>query len=802
MNGLFQDLRFAYRMLVKNPGFTAVVVLAMGLGIGANTSIFTIVRGILLAPLPFPHAENIVSIRSAMPGDDRPGDLSLPDFMDIRARARSFESIGAWTESQAYLTLGTEPERFTSTVMTPSVLSVLGVKPALGRGFLPEEGVDGNQLTSVILSHRIWKDRLQSDPNVIGTTLRMNGRVRTVVGVMPEDFNFPETADFWIPLGIKAVEDGRGGHWLDVVGRLAKGSTPEQANAEATAIAGALAREYPSTNKGMKIAVDSLHEALAGDARAAMIMLMSAVGFVLLIACANVANLMLARASSRHRELSVRIALGATRGRIVRQLLTECVLVALLGGVLGVFIAYWGNDLILSSIPTELPYWMKFEIDGWILAFTALITVASGLAFGIAPALHVSRGSLFESLKDGGAHSGTGRGHHRMRNGLVVAEIALAMVLLAGAGLMIRSFLRMQEVGGTFDPEGVLAGRVTLPVARYPEDLQKTQFFAELLPRVRALPGVMAASAGGHLPLGRDASSLNVSTEAHIDDGPSQFPVLNHSIVLPGYFATLDIPIRAGRDFTPADGPRSPRVGIVNESAARILWPKEEPLGKRFKFGANDTAGWCTVVGVVPDVRQHIESQLIAQVYVPHAQDAVQSLYILVRANGDPTPLAAPIRALLQARDRDLPFYEVSTLRAAISLAVWEPRLYAWLMGAYSIIALAIAAVGIYGVMAYRVEQRTQEIGIRMALGAPQGAVLRMVVGQGMRLTVLGLGIGLAAAFAVTRLMAGMLFGVDPNDPPTFIGITVILALSAMLASWLPAWRASRVDPMTALRHE
>ncbi len=804
MHGVWQDVRYAWRTLVKNPGFTIVVVLAMGLGIGVNASIYTIVRGVLLREPPFPAPDRLVSVEttSRKTGESEPFGCSYPDYLDFHDRARTLESLGAYTETTTYLTLGSEPERFNATFVTASLLPTLGIRPERGRLFLPEEAELGKQYTTMLLSHRVWKDRLNSDPGVIGRTFNVNGRQRTVIGVMPDHFNFPEIADFWLPMAYAANEDTRGAHYLDTVGRLKPGVTLAQANTEVAGIARQLAKDHPKTNDGIGAVATDLHVKLVRHVRTSMIMLLFAVMFVLLIACANVANLMLARASTRQREISVRVALGASRGRIARQLLTESVLVSLLGGVLGVFIAYWSNDLVLGSIPIELPYWMTFTIDGGVLAFTVAISVTAGLLAGLAPVVQGTRRNLFESLKEGGLQGGIGGGHHRLRNGLVVAEIALAMVLLVGSGLMIRSFLRLQEVHGAFDPQGVLTGSVTLPVAVYPRPADRIRFFEELLPRLRALPGVVDASAAAYVPLMRSMSTTGITREGHEDDGPSRFPLTNFSFVMPDYFKTLRIRVRAGREFTAADGPTAQRVAVVNQSAAKLLWPGEDPLGKRFEFGADDTAGWCTVIGVVDDVRAHATNPRVAQVFVPHAQSPGQTMNLLLRSSGDPAALAPFVRNILRARDPNLPFYDVRTLPEGIRQAMWEQRLYAWLMGAYSLIALVIAALGIYGVMAYRVAQRTQEIGIRMALGAPQSAVLRMVVGQGLRLTLLGLGLGLAGAFVVTRFMASLLFGVDPNDPPTFTGVALILGASALLASWLPAWRASRVDPMTALRHE
>jgi len=803
VNGFWQDVRYAYRMLIKNPGFTAVVVIAMGLGIGANTMIFSVLNAILLRDLPIEHSERLVAIEARTPREGAGAEFSFPDLSDLRQRSRTLESVSGFYTGLALVTLGRDAERLQDAVISPGLFHTLGLRPMMGREFLPEEEQEGKQYASVIISHRIWSQRLGSDPKAVGRTLKINGRVRTVVGVMPPGIRFPETADFWLPLAYLPADMARHERFLDVIGRLRPGATVDQARAELGTLARSLLHDHPESNRGVTFLAEPYREYLAKEIRPPMIMLMSAVVFVLLIACANVANLMLARATVRQREMGLRAALGAGRGRLARQLLTESVMVALAGGALGVLIAYWSNDIVMASIPIELAWWMKFGIDGGALLFTAAVAVASGLLFGLAPVFQVTDQSLYESLKDGGSQVSAGRAHHRMRNGLVVTEIALSLVLLAGAGLMIRSFLRMQEIRGGLDPQGVITGRVTLPVAVYPEDGDRRRFFAELLPEIASLPGVVSASVTGQLPYGNSSSTRPIMVEGHEQDREEQMPWANYSPVSPGFFATLRIPRRLGRDFVAEDRAGSPPVAIVNESAARLLWPGQDPLGRRLRFGARDTSAWRTVIGVVADVRQLARRDRVsAQVYVAHAQDPVQSMTLVVRARGNPAALTDPLRRLVRARDADLPLYDLRTMPEAVYLAVWEPRLYALLMAFFALIALVIAAVGIYGVMAYSVAHRTQEIGIRMAMGAAQGTVVRMVVVQGMRLTALGLGIGLAVAFVITRLMASLLFGVSAGDPPTFLGVAVILAGSALLACWLPARRATRIDPMVALRSE
>jgi putative ABC transport system permease protein len=803
MTGFLHDLRYGWRSLTRSPGFAAVIIGTLALGVGANSMIFSVVNTMALKPLPHLREQGLVNV---MMVDRKQGEdeleSSFPNFMDIRARATSFEAAAASYESHAYITLDREPERFHSAVITPGMFRVLGVRPALGREFLPHEEQDGNQWSSVIVGHRIWTERLGADPNVLGRTLKMNGRVRTIVGIAPEHMRYPEIADFYIPAGYKPAEDLRDQNYYNVVARLRPGVTIQQANAEVAGIGAELARSYPDTNKDFGFRVVGFRQPFVKEMTPMLTMLMSAVIFVLLIACANIANLMLARGAGRTREIGLRFALGASRGRIVRQLLTEGLLVALVGGALGILLAQLGMDLVLSSIPQELPFWMEFGLDGRVLAFTLGVSVLAAILFALAPALQVSSVDPHEALKEGGAHGGSRRGN-RMRSALVVAEVSLALVLLTGGGLMIRSFLRQQAESSRLDMRGVLTANVTLPIAVYKDEEARRVFFDALFPALEALPGVQSVSAVQTLPLSRSSWRTLVVREGVAQDREGTAPLYYYGITRPAYFRTMGIPVRKGRDFSAQDGASATPVAIVNQTAARKLWPDQDPIGRRFKFGRSDTARWTAVVGVVADVRQHIEdSKPNAQVFVPHAQNTVQTLALVIRGQGDPGTLAAAVRRVVQSRDADLPLYDVRTMRQAAQQALWEPRIYVWLMGVFAGIALLIAAVGIYGVMAYNVSQRTQEIGIRMALGAAQQDVVRMVVGQALRLTALGVGIGLAAAYAMTRLMASLLFGVSANDPPTFAGVAVILALSGVVAAWVPTVRATRVDPMVALRSE
>jgi putative ABC transport system permease protein len=804
MDSFLQDLRIGWRGLSRTPWFTFVVVVVMALGIGANTMIFNVANAFLFRPWPYMDFHRNALIYNTDPArNETEQEMSYPDFVDLRARAKSFDVVAASTETQAYLTLGQEPERFAATWVTPGLFATFGARPILGREFLSEEETKDRALTVIMISHRIWKERFKSDPNIIGKTVRMNGRVREIVGVAPAEFRYPETADFFIPNYRDPAEDSRSMRYLDVVGRLKPGVTFAQANAEVAAIGADFAQQFPKTNKGIGMRVTTFRDHVAADMGPVLIMLMSAVGFVLLIACANVANLMLARGAGRQREIALRFALGATRARIIRQLLTESVIVAALGGLFGLLLAIWGRDLVLGSIPMELPFWMKFDLDANTVLFMIGASMVAALLAGVAPALHTSQVDVHEALKEGGHQSTTGRARNRMRSGLVVAEISLALVLLAGAGLMIRSFLNMTERGAAIRAEGLLTAKFTMPVAVYPTDASKLAFMDRVMPAVSSLPGVRSVSTVQEMPLARSAWNRPVWREGDPVGPDSRPPLVFFSLVRPGYFSTMGIPLKAGRDFTSRDDTSAVKVAIVSESAAKELWPGKDPIGRRFLWTQDDTTGWKTVVGVVGDVFQHVESKRPpSHVYVAHTQEPVQTVALVVRHDGDPGTMATTLRKTIQGLDPDMPLYDVRTMRDQLSYGLWESRIYVSLMAVFGALALVIAAVGLYGVMAYSVAQRTQEIGIRMALGAARNDVMRLVVGQALRLTVLGVGIGLAGAYAVTRFMASLLFGVSAGDPPTFIGVTVILALSALIAAWVPADRATRVDPMVALRAE
>jgi putative ABC transport system permease protein len=802
MKTLWQDARYGLRTLLKKPGFTLTAVITLALGIGATSTIFSFVNGILLRPLPYQDAERLVLIEEivAKRGNASIGVNPL-NFLDWREQNHVFTSVAAYGTGGYLLTGSGEPEQISGAVISYNTFEILGVAPVLGRTFTAEEDRPGNDQV-VILGHGLWKRRFGARPEVIGRQITLHNRARTVIGVMPPDFKFPEVADLWVPLAIDRSEWTRNSHGWDAVARLKPGVTLGQAQSDMTAVARRIEEQNPVTNKGIDINLIPLRENLAGDYRRALLILMGVVGLVLLIACANVANLLLARASSRAKEVAVRTALGAGRWRVFRQLLTESVVLGLMGGALGCGLAVWGLDLLLAAIPIDLPFWMKFDLDGRVLGFTAGVTLLTGLIFGAAPALQASKVDLNEALKEGG-RSASGAGRHRMLRSLVVAEVALSLVLLIGAGLMMRSFMRLQHTDPGLNPEDVLTLRLDLPVAKYNAPAKRQAFYKDLLGRIGTLPGVEAAGAISRLPLAGGYWGRNLTVEGFpVLSGP-QAPVINHCVITPNYFRAMGIPILMGRDFTDADTSDSMKVTIIDERLAREYWPDESPLGKRVRFdGPEYNESWHTIVGVAGAVKQDsLMLTLRKTVYLPQAEIGIDDLTLAVRA-ANPEKLVPAIRGQVKAIDSDQPITDVRTMNEVISRSVWQPRLYTILFGVFAAVALALASVGIYGVMAYSVSERTREIGIRVALGAEGGDVLKLVVAQGMKLALIGAGIGLGASLALTRLMRGLLFEVSATDPLTFAGLAALLSVVAMLACYIPARRATKVDPMVALRCE
>ena len=806
MEIFLQDLRYAARSLRRAPGFTAVVVGVLALGIGVNTMIFSMVYGLMLRPWPLPGFERVMTVRETNREKDvRGAGVSWLNYQALRDQAQSFSVVGGYWDIGAQVSIGDEPENLEAANITAGLLPALGIEPQIGRNFTQDEEVYDQNWESVLISDRLWKRRFGGTPDVLQRTLKINGRVRNIVGVMPPGFQWPEVEDLWIPAALRPedVRD-RADHVLQIAARLKPGVTRQQAEAEVAAIYARLVQDHPEQMKGWASRLVPYADEWRKNIAVMMAIMSTAVAFVLLIACANVANLMMARAAARKRELSVRLALGASRGRVVRQLLTESLLLSAAGALAGTALAHVGNRLWMSMIPLELPFWMKFQIDLPVLAFTVTVATVAAVAFGLLPALQASDTHLSEAIREGSMQAGTSRGRGRLRSALVVAEVALSLTLLVASGLMIRSLFQMMDSERLVRSEGVLTARFFLPVATWKSDSTRREWVARALPVMRSLPGVRSAAIVNVLPLNRNNWDTRIVGETGARTDKERPLLVNFTEATPGYFATLGIPMHSGRDFTDSDGPGAESVVIVNRSLANAMWPGQDPLGQRIQMVHDERKlGWRRVVGVVADIPQNLETneRVDHGVFVPHAQEPDQSMTLVFHTeHGDPTALVPALRSAMQQLAPDVPLTDVRSMHDAVRFAVWTSRMFGSLMGVFAVLALIIAAVGLYGVMAYSVAQRTQEIGIRMALGAGAREVVNMVVGQAMRLTLLGMGIGFAAAFALTRLMASVLFGITATDPPTYIGVIAILALSSVLAAWVPAHRATRVDPMRVLR--
>jgi predicted permease len=796
MDTLLQDLRFGLRLLLRQPAFTLLVVLTLALGIGANTAIFSVVNGVLLRPLPFPAPERLVRVwgHHAEIGNET---ASLPDYRDWREGAPAFEHLEACAATYFNLTGHGEPERLLAARTTAGFFQALRVPAALGRTFETGEDRQGNNRV-VVLSHGFWKRHLGASPEVLGRTLTLDGLPYTIIGVAPEHFRFLWNAELWAPLATDA-EMGRRSDFLTVIGRLVPGATVERAQAELTSVASRLEQQYPDTNTRWTAKVVPLHEELVGEARPALLIFMGAVGLVLLIACANVANLMLARSSRRQRELAVRAALGASRGRLIRQMLTESVLMALLGGTLGLLLAVWGIDGLRTAQLSLLPGHSEIGIDGWVLGFTLGLSLVTGVLFGLAPALSLPGRDLDGTLRAGAKGLAGGMGLNQLRGWLVLGEVALALVLLVGAALLLRSFDRLQRVDAGFNPEGVLTVRVMLPQTKYPEDPQLATFYQQLEERVAAVPGVESSGMTSAVPLG-GAPAWSFIIEGQSPDANAVQDAETFT-VSPGYFQAMAIPLRSGRLFESQDRPNTPRVALVSQSLARRYWPERDPLGAR--ISVDDGTTWFTVVGVVGDVRAGaIQKDPHPQLYFPSTQLPRRMMFLTIRTAGEPMSLVGSLRREVTALDPDLPVSDVLTMEQRFGRAVAKPRVNVLLLGGFAVVALLLAGIGIYGVISQMVAQRTREIGIRMALGAKPGDVLRLMIRQGMTPALVGIALGLVAAFAGSSLLASLLYGVSAKDPLSFLIVPVFLTGVALFAAWLPARRATRVDPTEALRQE
>ncbi len=809
MRTLWQDLRYGFRMLWKSPAFMVVAVLALTLGIGANTAIFSVVNSLLLRPLPYDDPGQLVQVWETnvkRGASDIPA--SFPNFADWRDQNQVFEQAAAYADWNFNLTGVGEPERISSAVVSPTFFTLLGIKPILGRVFLPEEDQPGLDQV-VVIGQRLWRRRFSSDPNIIGRVLNLGDKSFTVVGVIPQGAQSPLQSDdteIWAPVSHGFALKIRAGHYLSVVARLRPGVTIQQAQANMDAIAGNLAARYPDSNTNFGVKLVPLHEQIVGNFRPSLLLLLGAVVLILLISSANVANMLLARATARQKEIAIRTALGAGRWRLVRQLLTESVLLALIGGTLGILIALWGVDLLAAFGPPDLPRIREVSIDNRVLGFTFAVSLLTGLVFGLVPALQASRPNLNESLKESGRGSTGGAGRQRVRSLLVVTEVALSLILLVGAGLLIKSFLRLQSVSPGFDSKNVLTMQLNLSGPNYSNNEGRMiTFHDQLLDRLKTLPGVESASTRTFVPLDADSFALlSFLVEGH-PANPADRSTAYYNTVSPEYFQTMRIPLVKGRQFGERDVKKSAAVAIVNETLARRYFPNEDPLGKRITLNDRDPKeeDWATIVGVVGDTKPlRLDAEPTAEMYMPFDQRPENFMSLMIRARSDPASLASAIRNEVLALDKDQPVYSIRTMDRMLAESVAGPRFRTLLLALFAAVGLILAAVGIYGVISYAVTQRTHEIGVRMALGAQRGDVIKLVVSQGMILASIGVAIGLLGAFAVTRVMTGLLFGVAATDAPTFMAVSFLLTGVALVACYIPARRATRVDPMVALRYE
>jgi putative ABC transport system permease protein len=808
---LLADIQFGLRMLRKNPGFTAVAALTLALGIGANTAVFSLVYAVLLRPLPYKDPANLVLINETTP---RVGmvSVSYPNFLDWRAQSHTFSQMAALYSLGFNLAGITQPENISGDAVSPNYLSMMGVRPFLGRDFGESEEKAGTAPV-VLLSYSLWQSHFGGDANAVGRTITLDGRTFTIVGVLPPDYRPFGKTDVMLPIGVwitdhadEAKERSERGD-MGVIGRLTPGVSIAQGRAEMEGIAARSAKEYPESNDLFGVQLRPIREAFVGDLRPVVLVLFGAVMFVLLIACANVANLFLVRGASRTKEVALRIALGAGRGRIISQMLTESFVLAVLGGVLGVAIAFAGIGGMSRLIPESMLSGAAVNLSGAVLLFTGGVVVLAAFLFGLAPAWHATKPDLQAELKEGGRTASTGgAAQGRLRGALAIAEVSLALILLVGAGLMMKSLYLLLQVDPGFRPERVLIMGINLRTQQYSKDPAVLNFWQEVLDRVRVLPGVESAAVGTVIPLTDNHSRTDVTIEGMALPTPGNYPHPDDHIVSSDYVKTLGITLLRGRSFTEEDSEKAPLVGMINAMTARRFFPNEDPIGKRFMFGhpsATSAPNWCTIVGVVGDTKLYgLANPARLEVYVPFRQHATTSMGLVVRSGADLAALTNAIRDAVQSIDKDQPIFAISTMKELVNSSVATRRTTLVLLGLFSGLALTLGAIGIYGVISYSVAQRTHEIGVRMALGAPRRDVFRLVVGQGLKLAGFGIAIGIAAALEVAHLMSSLLFGVSAADFETFAGVGTLLMLVALLACYVPARRAMGVDPIVALRYE
>ena len=808
MATLLQDLRYAFRLLAKSSGFTLIAVLTLALGIGANTAIFTVVNAVLLRPLGFRDPSRVVLVaeKTSYPTVS----TSYENYVDWRDQSHSFESLEATRGTTITLTGSGEPQRLNARMATAPFFSLLGVNAILGRTFLAEEDRAGGAPV-VILSYGLWQRHFGAARDILGKSITLDSQPYTVVGVLPSGFELLQPADVFLPFApwAKTLPDDRNWHpGIFVIGRLKEGITREQARTEMVGITKRLEQQYPIYNTGKSADVVGLQEQLVQNVRPALLLLLGAVGAVLLIACVNVANLLLARAAARGREVAIRTSMGASRWRVTRQLITESLLLSLAGGALGLLFAWASLGPLLKLSSTTVPAVLTVGLDRWVLFFTLAVSFVTGLVFGIVPAVRTAKLDLRETLNEGSRGSTTGPGQHRIRGVLVAAEIAMAMLLLVGAGLLLRSFSRLQEVPPGFQADHLLVADLPLSLTAYSKPQQRFEFFDRLVARARSLPGVRSAGAASFLPVSGGGGALHFNINGRPPKSPHDYTATGYRTVTPNYFETLGMPLVQGRFFTAADTEKAPAVVVINSAMARAYFPGENPLGKRLQLGAipESDVPWMEVVGVVGDVRQGLDLDPQAEMYLPYRQAdqvlPVFQLSIVLRTATDPLLQAAALRTALAEIDPNQPLVRVRTMEENMAATVAQPRFRTWLIGIFAALALVLAGVGVYGVMSYTVTQRTSEIGIRVTLGAQPEDVFRIVVGEGLRLALTGVGVGILAALALTRLLRSFLYGVSAYDPLTFGGVALILTLVAVAASFFPARRATLVDPLVALRYE
>jgi putative ABC transport system permease protein len=811
MEKLFQDVRYGLRTLLKKPGFTAIAILTLALGIGANTAIFTVVNSVLLQALPFHEPDRLMTLwEKNLSRGQVHGSAGAADFNDWKNRNRSFTTLAAYFNWNFNLTDVDEPRRIQAALVTEDFFQLLGVNPELGRTLDSEYFKEGND-NVVVLSHNFWRSYFGSTPNIIGQSITLNNASLKVVGVMPPNFRFPESEiEMWSPFILTARHlQTREGRFLKVIGRLKPDVSVAQAQTDLSSIAGELAEQFPDTNSDLSINLIPLHEELTGKARTPLLILLGTVGLVLLIACANVGNLLLVRAASRQKEIAIRLALGASRSRIIAQLLTESLLLAIAGGMVGLLLALWGRDLLITFSPGNIPRLDEIGIDIKVLIFTLLTSFLAAVIFGLLPALQVSKPDINVALKKEGRGS-TGGLRNQLRYSLVIAEVAIGVVILIGAGLLIKSFAKLQSIDSGFNAERIVSMSLMLPLSKYPDSQKQITFFEQALERIRTLPGVVATGAIQDLPLKQSSAGevnsmkMNFNIEGASPKQSGEALETAFRIITPDYFHTMTIPLIKGREFTPQDNVNTLPVILINQTMAERFWANDDPIGKRIRLGEPNSPFY-SIIGVVADVKHMgLEAEEGLVIYQPLAQkpEWLRWMTIVTRTNAEPLNLVAAIQGAIHQVDKNQPIYDIATMEQVLSKSVARPRFSTLLMSLFAFLAIALAAIGIFGVISYTVTERTQEIGIRLALGAQRRDVSKLVVGHGMRPVLIGLVLGLIASGLLTHLMKTLLFNISPTDPFTFFSVALIVMLVALVACYIPARRATRVDPMVALRYE